>query len=108
MDLTFITPLFIIQFTSLMLFIAALIFGILTIKKFDGLLGLFIIPLLTYIVHIIGFYSFVLYTSIIGTREIYVAILNGWGAGIRLHLALLFATEFLILFFRGEKWMRPK
>ena len=108
MNLSFITPLLLTQLASTCLFIIAFIFGIKVVRKFNGILSAIIIPMLTYIAHIIGFYSFVIYVSIVGTRTVYTSILNGWGAGVRLHLAILLVVVFIILFYRGQKWIRPK
>jgi hypothetical protein len=108
MDWSFINPTLLIQFTTLMFSIVWLIFGILLVKRYNGAFALFVVPLLTYAVHVIIHYSVVLYLNIVHLNLVYNNILLGWGAGVRLHLALLLFAESTILFYRGDKWMLRK
>jgi hypothetical protein len=98
------TSLFIFQCINLVLFIISLMFGIMAVIK-NKELRAYVIPLLTYILHVIAFYCFVVATNINGTNQIYSDIINGWSAGIRLHLALLSLAEFSIILFGGKKWL---
>ena len=105
MDITSVfTPIFLLQSTTFILSIVALIFGILSLKKVPKM-RVYVGPILTYIVHLIIFYVFILYTDVIGIKPVYAQIINGWSSGIRLHLVLLLLTEFIFTYFWGKKWM---
>jgi hypothetical protein len=99
-------PLFVLQLITLLLFVASLITGILLIVRHKDL-RLFIIPLLTYIIHVIIFYSVLVFTDYI-TKTANAAILNGWSSGIRLHLVLILLSEFIMILKGDIKWPNYK
>lgn len=95
----------IIQVISFILLISSLVCGILSIKKFPKL-TLVIAPALTYIVHAIIFYSFVLYSSFFAETPLDDMIINGWSSGVRLHQAILVLGYFVAILIWGKGWSK--
>jgi hypothetical protein len=93
------------QFINIALCFLIFIIAGLCIKKYPKYWLLVLTPV-TYIMHLLTFYSFFLYVDYMNLEARYAQDLNGWSTGIRLHLLLLVLGIFIFEYLGGDKWIQ--
>jgi hypothetical protein len=103
LDFDIVTPL---QLIVTLICIIALVFGVLCMIKYPKYKLLIFVPL-TYLIHLIIFYIFILYMDIINEETGLAIIINGWSTGTKLHMVFLILSGLVLVYFKGNKlWLQ--